>query len=353
MTSGSWQVILEKCPITDLKTAIIKLERVSLPSLVQEEKTSNLTKIAPKMKNKKGRPRLPKSMIMGDKKDDKCSIKEKGSGPRKPLVKEEEIEELPDYEKIRIKNIQDQKVAFLKKEIEELPDYEKIRIKNIQEQKAKFLDELKKSARALNESMKPKPKAYTPNPNYRRKRIVRKNYFTRSSKQNSNGSPQKMATENEYSSDEEYVELPSKRRRSAPHTWAFNPNENILQPEDITEAMLNNVYEGGSKVYRTSHGTTCHQCRQKTSDQKTVCRSGNCAGVRGMFCSNCLRNRYGQDIREALKDRDWWCPPCLDICNCSICRARIGKGATGIMTQYALSKGFASVHHLLASGKEE
>merc|ERR1719495_657631 len=145
MTSGSWQVILEKCPITDLKTAIIKLERVSLPSLVQEEKTSNLTKIAPKMKNKKGRP--PKSMMLGDNKDYKCSIKEKGSGPRKPLVKEEEIEELPDYEKIRMKNIQDQKVAFLKKEIEELPDYEKIRIRNIQEQKAKFLDELKKSAR--------------------------------------------------------------------------------------------------------------------------------------------------------------------------------------------------------------
>jgi len=350
MTIGSWQVILEKCPVTDLKTAIIKLERVTLPSSFEGEKNSNLTKIAPKMKKKRGKP--PKAMILDDKRNNKGSVKEKGSGPRKPLVKEEEIEELPDYEKIRIKNIQEQKVAFLKKEIEELPDYEKIRMKNIQEQKAKFLDELKKSAKALNESMKPKPKAYTPNPNYRRKRIVRKNYFTRSSKQNSNGSKE-IANENEYSSDEEYIELPAKRRRSAPQMWLFNPNENILQPEDITEAMLNNVYEGGAKVYRTSDGTTCHQCRQKTSDQKTVCRSGNCAGVRGMFCSICLRNRYGQDIRVALKDPNWWCPPCLDICNCSICRARIGKGATGLMTQYALSKGFTSVHHLLTSGKKE
>ena len=29
-----------------------------------------------------------------------------------------------------------------------------------------------------------------------------------------------------------------------------------------------------------------------------------------MFCGVCLRNRYGQDARKALKDPDWWCPPC-------------------------------------------
>ena len=30
-----------------------------------------------------------------------------------------------------------------------------------------------------------------------------------------------------------------------------------------------------------SQGTTCHQCRQKTIDQKTKCHNKNCAGVRG------------------------------------------------------------------------
>jgi len=356
MTKGSWQVILEQCPITELKTAIIKLEKVTWPLWDEGGQTFNVSKmgkIAPK--KKRGRP--SKSMISDNKKNKGCvKVKQKKSGSMTLLTKEEEIYELPDYEKIRNKNIQDQKAMFLKNEIEEpLSDYEKIRIKNIQEQKAKFLEELKKSAKALSVSMKPKPKAFTPNPNYRRRKIIRKNYITRSSKKNSDGSREMVNGDHYYSSDEEYVELTPKRRRSVPQMWAFNPNENILQPEDITEDMLNNVYEPGRnvKVYRTSNATTCHQCRQKTSDQKTVCRSGNCVGLNGVFCSICLRNRYGQDIQEALKDSNWWCPPCLDICNCSICRARIGKGATGIMTQYALSKGFASVHHLLASHKKE
>lgn len=40
--------------------------------------------------------------------------------------------------------------------------------------------------------------------------------------------------------------------------------------------------------------------RQKTVDTKTVCRSGECVGVRGMFCGPCLKNRYGEDVQEAL-----------------------------------------------------
>ena len=55
------------------------------------------------------------------------------------------------------------------------------------------------------------------------------------------------------------------------------------------------------------------------------------------------------NIREALKDPEWWCPPCLDICNCSICRNRIGKGATGPLTWLAQEKGFPSVRHYLDS----
>ena len=30
-----------------------------------------------------------------------------------------------------------------------------------------------------------------------------------------------------------------------------------------------------------NQGTTCHQCRQKTDDLKTICRNTQCAGVRG------------------------------------------------------------------------
>ena len=68
-------------------------------------------------------------------------------------------------------------------EKEELPDcdYEKIRLKNIAEQKAMFLEQLKNSATALSKSMKPKPRSYTPNSmsTFRRKEVVRKIYSTR------------------------------------------------------------------------------------------------------------------------------------------------------------------------------
>ena len=66
-----------------------------------------------------------------------------------------------------------------------------------------------------------------------------------------------------------------------------------------------------------------------------------------MFCGVCLKNRYGMDIRIALKDPNWSCPPCQKICNCSICRNRTGKGATGPLALRAQEQGFMSVKHYL------
>lgn len=129
----------------------------------------------------------------------------------------------------------------------------------------------------------------------------------------------------------------------------FDPNAD-LKPEDITEEMLDEVANNvSSKKYDGVTGTSCHQCRQKTLDRKTICRSGICRGVRGNFCGVCLRNRYGQDAKRALKDPQWCCPPCLGICNCSICRKREGKDATGVITSLAQSRGFQSVHQYLES----
>ena len=39
----------------------------------------------------------------------------------------------------------------------------------------------------------------------------------------------------------------------------------------------------------------------------------------------------------------------LGICNCSICRKRNGKTATGILTNLANHRGYTSVHHYLES----
>ncbi|XP_071527384.1 uncharacterized protein [Panulirus ornatus] len=128
----------------------------------------------------------------------------------------------------------------------------------------------------------------------------------------------------------------------------FDPNVNMVMPEDITPSDLRNVADhSGRKIYNTSIGTTCHQCRQKTIDTKTICRSGECSGIRGMFCGPCLKNRYGEDVREALLNSKWMCPPCRGLCNCSICRNRSGKSATGVLINIARTQGFDNVKDYL------
>ncbi|XP_028249538.1 cell division cycle-associated protein 7a [Parambassis ranga] len=149
---------------------------------------------------------------------------------------------------------------------------------------------------------------------------------------------------------EEYDEPP--RRRS------FNGTKSIphmVRPvEDITELELQNIcHNVREKVYNSSTGSTCHQCRQKTIDTKTNCRNPECVGIRGQFCGPCLRNRYGEEVRDALLNPEWQCPPCRGICNCSFCRAREGRCATGVLVYLAKYHGFDNVHAYLKSLKRE
>ena len=72
-------------------------------------------------------------------------------------------------------------------------------------------------------------------------------------------------------------------------------NIDVLMPKDITDNML-------KKIYNRDTGSICHQCRQKTTDQKTICRSGVCASIKGQFCGTCLENRYRESVAEELKD---------------------------------------------------
>merc|ERR1712012_243852 len=151
----------------------------------------------------------------------------------------------------------------------------------------------------------------------------------------------------DYDSDD-YQAYEDRTKKRAPRPGQIDPNVDVLMPEDVTEAMLNKVCERfGEKTYNQTIGTSCHQCRQKTTDTKTICRSGRCVGVRGQFCGRCLEIRYGEDVREALLNPTWACPPCRNFCNCSICRNRKGVGATGIITQLARSKGFDNVAEYL------
>nr|XP_012998099.1 cell division cycle-associated protein 7 isoform X1 [Cavia porcellus] len=129
----------------------------------------------------------------------------------------------------------------------------------------------------------------------------------------------------------------------------------IIRPvEEITEDELENICSNSrEKIYNRSLGSTCHQCRQKTIDTKTNCRNPDCWGIRGQFCGPCLRNRYGEEVRDALLDPDWHCPPCRGICNCSFCRQRDGRCATGVLVYLAKYHGFGNVHAYLKSLKQE
>uniref|UniRef100_G3S418 Cell division cycle associated 7 n=1 Tax=Gorilla gorilla gorilla TaxID=9595 RepID=G3S418_GORGO len=145
-------------------------------------------------------------------------------------------------------------------------------------------------------------------------------------------------------------DLPRSRRSRSSVTLPH-----IIRPvEEITEEELENVCSNSrEKIYNRSLGSTCHQCRQKTIDTKTNCRNPDCWGVRGQFCGPCLRNRYGEEVRDALLDPNWHCPPCRGICNCSFCRQRDGRCATGVLVYLAKYHGFGNVHAYLKSLKQE
>ncbi|NWV41149.1 CDA7L protein, partial [Grantiella picta] len=118
--------------------------------------------------------------------------------------------------------------------------------------------------------------------------------------------------------------------------------------EDVTEEDLDNIaITVRDKIYDKILGSTCHQCRQKTTDTKTICRNQGCGGVRGQFCGPCLRNRYGEDVKSALLDPAWMCPPCRGVCNCSYCRRRDGRCATGMLIHLAKFYGYNNVKEYL------
>ncbi|CAH0562030.1 unnamed protein product [Brassicogethes aeneus] len=139
----------------------------------------------------------------------------------------------------------------------------------------------------------------------------------------------------------------TKPRRSAPRSTGSRPP--IIPVSEVTEQMLNNISLRVSEKVYDSNGTSCHQCRQKTSDQKTSCRNPQCIGVQGQFCGVCIRNRYGEDAADALMDPEWTCFVCRDMCNCSFCRKRQGKRPTGILTPIATKLGYSNVNSLLVS----
>lgn len=148
--------------------------------------------------------------------------------------------------------------------------------------------------------------------------------------------------------DDEHVGEKKRKRRSS--KW----NQYVRSVDDITKEELDNIaYRSKDKIWDKENGSSCHQCRQKTLDTKTVCRSGFCVGAKGQFCGLCLRNRYGEEVRTVLLDPTWSCPICRGVCNCSLCRKKEGRCATGILVGLARYNGHDNVHEYLESIQKE
>ncbi|KAM9850882.1 cell division cycle-associated protein 7a [Aulostomus maculatus] len=238
-----------------------------------------------------------------------------------------------------------------------------LNIKENKEMLAKLMAELNKVSgllpRRMSASTTPVPRRYSGTPKPGRRQSERLSRPHTRSRTLVDGPPSPTPEEE----PEDKFSLVRKSRYyeeddEPPRRRTFNGTKaipHVVRPiEDITEAELqhicNNVRE---KVYNSSTGSTCHQCRQKTIDTKTNCRNPECVGVRGQFCGPCLRNRYGEEVRDALLNPEWQCPPCRGICNCSFCRAREGRCATGVLVYLAKYHGFDNVHAYLKSLKKE
>ncbi|XP_028765898.1 cell division cycle-associated 7-like protein [Neltuma alba] len=111
------------------------------------------------------------------------------------------------------------------------------------------------------------------------------------------------------------------------------------------ELYIDGYDDDGNRLYDPIKGQTCHQCRQKTLGLHTYC--GKCELPQGEICGDCLYMRYGENVLEANENRQWICPACRGICNCSRCRRANGWMPTGNLYSKVSELGFKSVAHYL------
>ncbi|KAG2535789.1 cell division cycle-associated protein 7-like [Panicum virgatum] len=129
--------------------------------------------------------------------------------------------------------------------------------------------------------------------------------------------------------------------------------------------------KGRGGVYDPVLGICCHFCRQKKlcgeedckrcgkGDLKQPCLGktdcSSCHSSNGILCRACLKVRYGEEMEEVRKNKDWMCPHCIEekgikkfwICNSSFCLKKRKIPPTGIAIYNAREQGYESVAHLL------
>ncbi|KAF0433548.1 cylicin-1-like isoform x1 [Gigaspora margarita] len=135
---------------------------------------------------------------------------------------------------------------------------------------------------------------------------------------------------------------------TAPIRHVFRPKPSKTKYKVLGRNNQGRRFYGG-RIYDSELGTTCHQCRQKTIEEKVQCTNvlDNGTLCKVMMDERCLIGRYGETLEEARSSGEWNCPKCRGVCNCSFCRRKKGLPATGILKHLALSRGYNSVMEYL------
>ncbi|XP_058727335.1 uncharacterized protein LOC131598781 [Vicia villosa] len=97
-------------------------------------------------------------------------------------------------------------------------------------------------------------------------------------------------------------------------------------PEESRARRCRNKRRGS--VLSSILGISCHFCRQKKLCGEDDCkRCGNCDvnepclgntdcsvchSTRGVFCRDCLKVRYGEELEEVRENKEWTCPHCIE-----------------------------------------
>lgn len=241
----------------------------------EEENKENNQKTLEMDKENVRKVKTPKICFKQEKRNLLIEEKQMTSDPRSPL------QEIKMEEKSVRKAKPDGK--------EEESDYEKIRQRNIKEKENMYKEIMKEFSEKEGQMMLKKkvtskpPQRRTPTVISSPRRSMRgegkgqKRYRDESDDEDEDGKRRRKRYKGEVKVK---IGVPVLQGRKS------NPNVDVPTPEDINDFMMENVADRVSeKIYDKVQGSSCHQCRQKTMDTKTVCRSGICVGVRGKKAS--------------------------------------------------------------------
>ncbi|KAL9657284.1 hypothetical protein ABK040_011504 [Willaertia magna] len=87
----------------------------------------------------------------------------------------------------------------------------------------------------------------------------------------------------------------------------------------ITTLAWNNLYRIRN-FGKTNNHLYCHQCRENKPDYTF----STCSKCNINYCNQCLWDRYALKLSDCLKNKEWSCPMCNDVCNCNLCLKKRG-----------------------------